>query len=49
MKGILNEICPVFRRLDFFRINDDKLYNTQVRLWWDGEVLDVRRNGDEPA
>jgi len=49
MKGILNEVAPVSRRPDFLPIDDDKLYNTQECLWWDGKVLDVLNNNNEPA
>ncbi len=48
-KGILNESDPVSRRPDFHPFDDDKLYNTQESLWWDGKVLDVINNDNEPA
>ncbi len=48
-KGSLNEADPVSRRPDFHPIDDDKLYNTQECLWWDGKVLDVMRSDNEPA
>jgi hypothetical protein len=49
MKGILNEAEPVYRRPHFLPIDDNKLYNTQESLWWNGKVLDVIHNGNEPA
>jgi hypothetical protein len=49
MKGILNGAYPVSRRPDFLPIDDDKLYNTQECLWWDGKLLDVLNNDNEPA
>ncbi len=49
MKGSLNEAAPVSRRPDFHLIDDEKLYNTQECLWWDGKVLDVMRSDNEPA
>ena len=49
MKGILNEAYPVSRRPNFHPIDDDSLNNTQESLWWDGKVLDVMYNGNEPA
>jgi len=48
-KGSLNEADPVSRRPDFHPIDDEKLYNTQESLWWDGKVLDVMRSDNEPA
>jgi hypothetical protein len=48
-KGILKEADPEPRRPDFLPIDDDKLYNTQESLWWDGKVLDVLNNDNEPA
>jgi hypothetical protein len=48
-KEILNKADPVSRRPDFLPIDDDKLYNTQEYLWWNGKVLDVLNNDNEPA
>ena len=48
-KGSLNEADPVSRRPDFHPIDDDKLYNTQECLWWDGKVLNAMRSDNEPA
>ena len=48
-KGILDEAEPVSRRPDFLPIDVDTLYDTQEILWWDGKVLDVIYNDNEPA
>jgi hypothetical protein len=48
-KGVLDEVDPVSRRPDFLPIDDEKLYNTQKCLWWDGKVLDVLNNDNEPT
>jgi hypothetical protein len=48
-KGILNEADPVSRCPGFLPIDDDKLYNTQECLWWNGKVLDVLNNDNEPT
>ena len=48
-KEILIEADQVSRRPYFLHVDDDKLYNTQESLWWDGQVLDVLYNGNEPA
>jgi hypothetical protein len=47
--GILNEADLVSRSSYFHPIDDDKFCNTQESLWWDGVVLDVIYNGNEPA
>ncbi len=46
-KGILNEADPMSRRPDFHQI--DKLYSLDLNLRWDGNVLDIIYNGNDPA
>ena len=45
-KGILNEADPVSRRPDFLQID---LYRSEDILWWNGNVLDIINNGNDPA
>jgi hypothetical protein len=49
IKGFLDDADPVSRRPDFLPIDDDKLINTQEYLWWDGDVLAILNNDNEPA
>jgi len=49
MKRIHNETDPLSRRPYILPIDNVKLYNTQESLWWDGELLDVINNGNEPT
>jgi hypothetical protein len=46
-KGILNEVDPLSRHPDFLSI--DKMYMPDESLWWDGNVLGITYNGNDPA
>jgi len=39
-KEILNEADSVSRRPNILPVDNDKLYNIQEILWWDGKLLD---------
>jgi hypothetical protein len=45
----VNEIDPMSPCQDFLLAIEDKLCITHESLWWDGKVLDVLNNDNEPT
>ncbi len=46
-KGILNEVDHVSRRPDIHQ--NDNLCKPKLNFWWNGNVIDIIYNGNDPV